>query len=90
MFGLRLVRKKNYFLRLLISFQSPFHFDCDYDRVLEDMTVMSDSELHSLCKKEAALRHLKLPDDVITSSGKLKKLDGILPKLKEQVRSWSF
>ncbi|XP_066936631.1 SWI/SNF-related matrix-associated actin-dependent regulator of chromatin subfamily A containing DEAD/H box 1-like isoform X1 [Clytia hemisphaerica] len=63
---------------------SPLHFDCDYNYVLEDMTVLSDSELHQLCNKEAGLRHLKLSNEVLTSSGKLKMLDTLLPKLKEQ------
>jgi len=62
--------------------------DCNYDMVLEDMTVMSDFELHNLCKKECALRHLKLTEDVIADSGKLRVLDELLPKLKQKV--WVF
>lgn len=49
------------------------------------MSVMSDFELHKLCEEESVLKQYKLSEDDICECGKLKWLDGKLPKLKKRV-----
>ena len=49
------------------------------------MEVLSDFELHNLCKKEMYLREFTLENDVICRCGKFKYLDEILPKLRSKV-----
>ena len=49
------------------------------------MGVMSDFELHLLCKQYASVSPFRLDEAAIMESGKFKALDRILPKLKEQV-----
>jgi len=60
---------------------NPDHFDCDANIVFEDMQVMSDYELHSLCSKDIYLKPYKLDEKVIFDCGKMKYLDELLPKL---------
>lgn len=83
-----LVRHKYTDEQLLVMAQnyvkSPFHFDSDVDCVYEDMSVMSDFELHKLCEEESVLKQYKLSEDDICECGKLKWLDGKLPKLKKR------
>ena len=53
--------------------------------VYEDMTGMTDFELHRLCLSYPALRSHCLPQTVFGESGKLKFLAGKLSELKEKV-----
>ncbi|XP_065649393.1 SWI/SNF-related matrix-associated actin-dependent regulator of chromatin subfamily A containing DEAD/H box 1 isoform X4 [Hydra vulgaris] len=63
---------------------SPMNNECDKDLVYEDMSVMSDFELHKLCSTQPILKKYKLCDDDILDSGKIKQLDKLLPELKEK------
>lgn len=40
---------------LLLLLQDPAHRDSEPDLVFEDMTVMSDFELHCLCREERVI-----------------------------------
>lgn len=50
------------------------------------MEVMSDFELHSLCRDKYYLNKYCLQTEAVLNSGKFKKLDELLPVLKEKVR----
>ena len=63
----------------------PTYHDADPKLVYEDMTVMTDFELHRLCLSYPALRSHCLPQTVFGESGKLKFLAGKLSELKEKV-----
>ncbi|XP_076357814.1 SWI/SNF-related matrix-associated actin-dependent regulator of chromatin subfamily A containing DEAD/H box 1 homolog isoform X2 [Tachypleus tridentatus] len=64
--------------------KEPTHREANEDRVVEDMQVMSDFELHTLCKLYKMLSSFKLNPDIICDSGKLKLLDSLLPELQEK------
>lgn len=49
------------------------------------MTVMTDFELHLLCKQYANVSDFKLDMDQILDSGKFRALERILSELKEKV-----
>lgn len=51
------------------------------------MTVMTDFELHLLCKQYANVSDFKLDMDQILDSGKFRALERILSELKEKVCS---
>lgn len=55
----------------------------DVNRVLEDLTFMSDFEIHQLSDTYKCLWNFQLPDSLFVLSGKMKKLDEILPLLKQ-------
>ncbi|XP_013776880.1 SWI/SNF-related matrix-associated actin-dependent regulator of chromatin subfamily A containing DEAD/H box 1-like [Limulus polyphemus] len=55
--------------------KEPTHKEADEDHIVEDLQVMSDFELHSLCKLYKTLFSFKLSPDVICDSGKFKELD---------------
>lgn len=56
----------------------------DTDRyIFEDMQQYSDFEMHRLCKMYPSIQKFKLDDKIILDSGKFKKLDEMLPALKE-------
>eukprot|EP00794_Sanderia_malayensis_P000180 gene180-793_t len=55
-----------------------------FELVLEDMEVMSDFELHSLCCEKYYLSKYRLQTEAIVSSGKFKQLDALLPQLKDK------
>ncbi|XP_054709852.1 SWI/SNF-related matrix-associated actin-dependent regulator of chromatin subfamily A containing DEAD/H box 1 homolog [Uloborus diversus] len=67
-----------------LMLNEPTHFQADPNLVFEDMGVMSDFELHKLCKSFKSLAPFILPDEVILNSGKFKVLDSLLPNLIEQ------
>jgi SWI/SNF-related matrix-associated actin-dependent regulator 1 of chromatin subfamily A len=54
------------------------YWDSDPNLVYEDMTVMTDYELHHLCSIVPPLSKYRLPDDVFFNCGKIKKLLEIL------------
>ncbi|XP_068755461.1 SWI/SNF-related matrix-associated actin-dependent regulator of chromatin subfamily A containing DEAD/H box 1-like [Montipora capricornis] len=64
--------------------KDPSHRDSEPDLVFEDMTVMSDFELHSLCLEEKSLASHCLSNDEMMKSGKFSHLDSLLPELKEK------
>ena len=63
----------------------PSHRDADPKLVYEDMTVMSDFELHQLCLTYPALKGHCLPQSAFGESGKLKFLSNKLVELKKKV-----
>ncbi|XP_035180953.1 SWI/SNF-related matrix-associated actin-dependent regulator of chromatin subfamily A containing DEAD/H box 1-like isoform X1 [Oxyura jamaicensis] len=58
------------------------HFDANPDLIFEDMTVMTDFELHLLCKQYPHVNDFKLDMDQILDSGKFRALERILSDLK--------
>lgn len=64
--------------------KDPAHRDSEPDLVFEDMTVMSDFELHRLCREERKLTYHCLSNEVLMKSGKFVYLDSLLPELKEK------
>jgi len=58
--------------------------DSSFENVLEDMEVMSDFELHSLCREKYYLRKYSIETEAFLNSGKFNKLDELLPELKEK------
>ena len=59
--------------------------DSSFENVLEDMEVMSDFELHNLCREKYYLRKYSMETEALLNSGKFSKLDELLPELKEKV-----
>lgn len=64
--------------------KDPVHRDSEPDLVFEDMTVMSDFELHCLCRGEQSLADHCLNKEILMKSGKFEYLDTLLPGLKEK------
>eukprot|EP00117_Sycon_ciliatum_P021106 scpid31460/ scgid5564/ SWI/SNF-related matrix-associated actin-dependent regulator of chromatin subfamily A containing DEAD/H box 1 len=56
------------------------HYNVNF--VEEDMSVMSDFELHKLCLQHPSLRGHELSQDQLMDSGKFKQLDILLPTYK--------
>ena len=65
--------------------QDSSHRDANPQLVFEDMTVMSDFELHSLCGTFPVLMGHRLPEETILKSGKFEFLIDTLSELKQQV-----
>lgn len=63
----------------------PTYHDADPNLVYEDMTVMTDFELHRLCLSYPVLHRYCLSPTVFGESGKLKFLAGKLGELKMKV-----
>ena len=74
------------FMSAVVSYlQEPSHADCNEQFVFEDMQVMSDFELHNLCKNYSSTQKYSLTDEDILSSGKFQYLDQLLPQIKAKV-----
>uniref|UniRef100_A0A1B6BYB9 SWI/SNF-related matrix-associated actin-dependent regulator of chromatin subfamily A containing DEAD/H box 1 homolog n=2 Tax=Clastoptera arizonana TaxID=38151 RepID=A0A1B6BYB9_9HEMI len=54
----------------------------DASKIFEDLIFKSDHELHTMCNSYKSLQGYQLPDSVLVKSGKMRKLDALLPKLK--------
>ncbi|KAL1417095.1 hypothetical protein MTO96_027151 [Rhipicephalus appendiculatus] len=67
-----------------VLLKEPTYVDANPDLIFEDMEVMSDFELHTLCTKFPILHEFKLDDDKILDSGKFKELDSLLQEHKEK------
>ena len=52
--------------------------------VIEDLTVMSDFEIHQLCQDSVKTRKFCLPEEEIVDSAKIAQLDKLLPVIKEK------
>lgn len=50
------------------------YWDANQQFIFEDMQVLSDFELHSLCLKHHHIRHRRLPDSAIFDCGKIQEL----------------
>ncbi|XP_010076940.1 PREDICTED: SWI/SNF-related matrix-associated actin-dependent regulator of chromatin subfamily A containing DEAD/H box 1-like, partial [Pterocles gutturalis] len=67
-----------------LMLKEPTHRDADHDLIFEDMTVMSDFELHLLSKQYYHINDFQLDMDQILDSGKFRALERILSDLKEK------
>ncbi|XP_043826007.1 SWI/SNF-related matrix-associated actin-dependent regulator of chromatin subfamily A containing DEAD/H box 1 [Dromiciops gliroides] len=67
-----------------LMLKEPTHCEANPDLIFEDMEVMTDFELHLLCKQYAHINDFMLDMDLILDSGKFKKLECILSELKEK------
>ncbi|XP_039920917.1 SWI/SNF-related matrix-associated actin-dependent regulator of chromatin subfamily A containing DEAD/H box 1 isoform X1 [Hirundo rustica] len=67
-----------------LMLKEPTHCDANPDLIFEDMTVMTDFELHALCKQYSHINNFKLDMDQILDSGKFRELEHILSDLKEK------
>ncbi|KFW10250.1 SWI/SNF-related matrix-associated actin-dependent regulator of chromatin subfamily A containing DEAD/H box 1, partial [Eurypyga helias] len=68
----------------MLMLKEPTHCDANPDLIFEDMTVMTDFELHLLCKQYSHVGDFKLDMDQILDSGKFRALERILSDLKEK------
>ncbi|KFV55391.1 SWI/SNF-related matrix-associated actin-dependent regulator of chromatin subfamily A containing DEAD/H box 1, partial [Gavia stellata] len=68
----------------MLMLKEPTHCDANPDLIFEDMTVMTDFELHLLCKQYYHVSDFKLDMDQILDSGKFRALERILSDLKEK------
>ncbi|KAA0713941.1 SMARCAD1A [Triplophysa tibetana] len=64
--------------------KEPTHFDADPALIQEDMEIMSDFELHNLCKQYSSISKFQLDKELILDSGKFALLTKTLAKLKEK------
>lgn len=64
--------------------KEPTHCESDPNLVFEDMSVMSDFELHKLCKTYKSLKSYALSDENVLNSGKFNVLDSLLPTLIQE------
>ncbi|XP_043225767.1 SWI/SNF-related matrix-associated actin-dependent regulator of chromatin subfamily A containing DEAD/H box 1 homolog [Amphibalanus amphitrite] len=62
----------------------PDHEHKEEALVFEDLTYLSDFEVHKTCKLYPRLRCYQLPDELILESGKLAELDRLLPRLRAE------
>ncbi|XP_021250084.1 SWI/SNF-related matrix-associated actin-dependent regulator of chromatin subfamily A containing DEAD/H box 1 isoform X2 [Numida meleagris] len=67
-----------------LMLKEPTHCDANPDLIFEDMTVMTDFELHLLCKQYSHVGDFKLDMDQILDSGKFRVLERLLSDLKEK------
>ena len=58
--------------------------DTVFEYILDDLSIMSDFELHSLCNEYKSCYSLRLSPSLMGESGKLKEMERLLPKLKEE------
>ncbi|KAG9322344.1 hypothetical protein KVV02_001326 [Mortierella alpina] len=61
--------------------------DSRIDYIEEDMSVMTDFELHRLCRQYKSVNKFALPDDPWMHAGKVKELEQLLPKLINEDQS---
>ncbi|XP_076859714.1 SWI/SNF-related matrix-associated actin-dependent regulator of chromatin subfamily A containing DEAD/H box 1A [Brachyhypopomus gauderio] len=64
--------------------KEPTHFDADPALIQEDMEVMSDFELHNLCKEYSSISSFQLEKTLLLDSGKFALLTKLLAKLKDK------
>ncbi|CAH0563554.1 unnamed protein product [Brassicogethes aeneus] len=60
----------------------PNYKDTKVEYIVEDLTWMSDFEIHTMAKNFRTLTKFILPDNLLTVSGKFHHLDNMLPDLK--------
>uniref|UniRef100_A0A8C2KHW7 DNA helicase n=1 Tax=Cyprinus carpio TaxID=7962 RepID=A0A8C2KHW7_CYPCA len=64
--------------------KEPTHFDADPVLIQEDMEVMSDFELHNLCKQYSSISSFQLEKGLLFDSGKFALLTKVLTRIKEK------
>lgn len=70
---------------LFLPPQEPTHFDADAALIQEDMEVMSDFELHRLCKQYSSISSYQLENNLLLDSGKFHHLTELLASHKNKV-----
>ncbi|OBS82214.1 hypothetical protein A6R68_23797 [Neotoma lepida] len=70
--------------RMFSSKTEPTHCEANPDLIFEDMEVMTDFELHVLCKQYRHINNYQLDMDLILDSGKFRALGCILSELKQK------
>ncbi|XP_014679995.1 PREDICTED: SWI/SNF-related matrix-associated actin-dependent regulator of chromatin subfamily A containing DEAD/H box 1B-like, partial [Priapulus caudatus] len=66
-----------------LMLKEPSHRDADAKLIQEDMAVMSDFELHKLCRMYRSVEKFSLPPEELLMSAKFEMLDKLLPTMKE-------
>uniref|UniRef100_A0AAY4DH29 DNA helicase n=1 Tax=Denticeps clupeoides TaxID=299321 RepID=A0AAY4DH29_9TELE len=64
--------------------KEPTHFDANPALIQEDMEMLSDFELHSLCLQYPSLQSYQLSTELLLDSGKFSLLTRLLASLKEK------
>uniref|UniRef100_A0A2K6FTN4 DNA helicase n=1 Tax=Propithecus coquereli TaxID=379532 RepID=A0A2K6FTN4_PROCO len=67
-----------------LMLKEPTHCEANPDLIFEDMEVMTDFELHVLCKQYRHINNFQLDMDLILDSGKFRALGCILSELKQK------
>ncbi|XP_042639025.1 SWI/SNF-related matrix-associated actin-dependent regulator of chromatin subfamily A containing DEAD/H box 1 [Orycteropus afer afer] len=67
-----------------LMLKEPTHCEANPDLIFEDMEVMTDFELHVLCKQYRHINNFQLDMDLILDSGKFRVLGCILSELKQK------
>ncbi|KAF7252856.1 SWI/SNF-related matrix-associated actin-dependent regulator of chromatin subfamily A containing DEAD/H box 1 [Varanus komodoensis] len=67
-----------------LMLKEPTHCEANPDLIFEDMSVMTDYELHLLCKQYTNIHDFRLEMDLILDSGKFRTLTHILSDFKEK------
>ncbi|XP_066976511.1 SWI/SNF-related matrix-associated actin-dependent regulator of chromatin subfamily A containing DEAD/H box 1 homolog isoform X1 [Macrobrachium rosenbergii] len=60
------------------------HRDSVEDYIVEDLSVMSDFQIHKTCLTYYPIKDYCLKDEQLLHSGKFEQLDALLPELKEK------
>lgn len=60
------------------------HKETNAQYIFEDIAVLSDFKIYELTQKYPSLKRFKLPNELILEAGKIKQLDILLPKLKQE------
>lgn len=67
-----------------LMLKEPTHHDADPALIQEDMEVMSDFELHNLCKQYNSISSYQLETSILLDSGKFKHLTELLSTIKNK------
>ncbi|XP_040051896.2 SWI/SNF-related matrix-associated actin-dependent regulator of chromatin subfamily A containing DEAD/H box 1A [Gasterosteus aculeatus] len=67
-----------------LMLKEPTHFDADAALIQEDMEVMSDFELHRLCKQYSSISSYQLENNLLLDSGKFHHLTELLASHKNK------
>ncbi|XP_017269083.1 SWI/SNF-related matrix-associated actin-dependent regulator of chromatin subfamily A containing DEAD/H box 1A [Kryptolebias marmoratus] len=67
-----------------LMLKEPTHFDASAALIQEDMEVMSDFELHRLCRQYSSISSYQLDNSLLLDSGKFHHLKELLASLKSQ------
>ncbi|XP_016898195.1 SWI/SNF-related matrix-associated actin-dependent regulator of chromatin subfamily A containing DEAD/H box 1A-like [Cynoglossus semilaevis] len=67
-----------------LMLKDPSHYDADAALIQEDMEIMSDFELHGLCKQYTSISSYQLEKDILLDSGKFHYLTELLASHKDK------
>ena len=67
----------------LLKAKDSGHKDAQESFIIEDLQSMSDYQIHRTCEYYRCIEGFKLDNEVLCQSGKFKKFDELLPKMKE-------